>query len=162
VQYLVTYEQPRVNHVLHLLLTLVTFGLWLIVWIIVAIYASAAAPVRKITAVYDATNQGHPDVLRIPLHPARQKQSPPPRRPAAPLTPIEQKRKQLGHRIGDIAFWGFVASVALGAICGANFSPGIGWGIFTFVLIVAGIAAGSQLWQRHKLTESPEASDRNA
>jgi hypothetical protein len=40
----------RVNHVLHLILTLVTFGLWAIVWIIVAI---AGGEKREVVTVDD-------------------------------------------------------------------------------------------------------------
>lgn len=36
-QFLVVQPSTRPNHVLHLLLTLVTFGLWAIVWVVLAI-----------------------------------------------------------------------------------------------------------------------------
>lgn len=39
------FQKPRINHVLHLILTLVTVGLWGIVWIILGI-SNSAKPLR--------------------------------------------------------------------------------------------------------------------
>ncbi|MGH3097352.1 MAG: hypothetical protein ACRDMV_15315 [Streptosporangiales bacterium] len=45
----VAYE-ARVNHVLHLLLTLVTFGFWVIVW---AVQATRATNTRRVIVIRD-------------------------------------------------------------------------------------------------------------
>ncbi len=31
-------ERPRVNHVLHLILSIVTFGIWILVWLLVGVF----------------------------------------------------------------------------------------------------------------------------
>jgi len=45
---IVRYDK-RVNHVLHLILTLVTAGLWVIVWIILAIVAASGRKAISLT-----------------------------------------------------------------------------------------------------------------
>jgi hypothetical protein len=39
------FQKPRINHVLHLILSIVTFGLWLVVWAILGL-VNSAKPVR--------------------------------------------------------------------------------------------------------------------
>jgi hypothetical protein len=65
VQYQVTYQHPRTNHVLHLLLSLVTFGLWIPVWIIIAIAHGVSGPQQQVTGVY-----GTPSTTGTPALPA--------------------------------------------------------------------------------------------
>ena len=36
------YDKPKISHVLHLLLTLLTAGLWVIVWILIAVSAASS------------------------------------------------------------------------------------------------------------------------
>lgn len=50
---ILSYGKPP-NHVLHLLLTLVTFGLWLVVWIIAGVVASK--PARMMVTVDEFGN----------------------------------------------------------------------------------------------------------
>jgi len=38
------FAKPRINHILHLILSIVTFGFWLIVWIVLGITNSAKRP----------------------------------------------------------------------------------------------------------------------
>jgi zona occludens toxin (predicted ATPase) len=38
------FQKPRINHVLHLILSIVTFGFWLIVWAILGIINSSKSP----------------------------------------------------------------------------------------------------------------------
>lgn len=39
------YQKPRINHILHLILSIITFGLWTLVWIILGI-RNADKPMR--------------------------------------------------------------------------------------------------------------------
>lgn len=51
---LVSGERRRTNHILHLLLTLATCGLWAIVWIVIAIVNSDPAnAVARMTVIVD-------------------------------------------------------------------------------------------------------------
>jgi len=52
-QCVVTYYPRRTNHILHLLLTIFTFGFWAVIWIILAIANSSAGP-RQVVAHVDA------------------------------------------------------------------------------------------------------------
>jgi hypothetical protein len=45
---IVRFEKP-VNHVLHLILTLVTFGLWGIVWLVLSIVAASTRKTVSLT-----------------------------------------------------------------------------------------------------------------
>jgi hypothetical protein len=38
------FQKPRINHVLHLILSIVTLGLWLIVWAILGLINTARDP----------------------------------------------------------------------------------------------------------------------
>jgi hypothetical protein len=38
------FQKPRINHVLHLILSIVTFGLWLFVWLILGIINAGKEP----------------------------------------------------------------------------------------------------------------------
>ena len=38
---MVLAEKPGTNHILHLILTLVTFGVWIIVWVLAAMASSS-------------------------------------------------------------------------------------------------------------------------
>lgn len=42
------YAKPRINHVLHLILTIVTLGLWSIVWLILGV-SNSSKPMRCTT-----------------------------------------------------------------------------------------------------------------
>lgn len=69
-QYLVSYQQPKTNHILHLLLTIFTFGFWFPIWLIVAVVNANTKPQRRISAVYGAQYPGHPGPVGVPQLPA--------------------------------------------------------------------------------------------
>ena len=49
------FQKPKLNHVLHLILTILTVGVWGLVWLVLAI-AHAAKPDRCVTC---GTAKGH-------------------------------------------------------------------------------------------------------
>jgi hypothetical protein len=75
------YMKPRINHVLHLILTIVTAGLWGIVWIILGI-SNSSKPLRC-TACGTPMGAGAAVPMQQPQSMQRQPPPPPPP-PAVP------------------------------------------------------------------------------
>ena len=64
-------KDQKVNHILHLILTLLTAGLWLIVWIIVSISSSTEVSRlnRKLKKLYETPKQDTPSTPKQNLPP---------------------------------------------------------------------------------------------
>ncbi|WP_345703591.1 hypothetical protein [Pseudonocardia eucalypti] len=85
VQYMVTNDPPdKVNHVLHLLLTIFTFGLWLPFWIVISALAQNRSDQQRVTTVYGAPP---PPGYGAPAPPAYGTPVPPPHVPTLTWPP---------------------------------------------------------------------------
>jgi hypothetical protein len=69
------FQKPRINHVLHLILSIVTLGLWLIVWLILGIINASKSP--RCTTCGATMGTG-------PIHAAQPAAMPPPPPDAQP------------------------------------------------------------------------------
>lgn len=147
VQYVVSYEKPKINHLLHLILTLITFGLWIPVWIGISIYG-ATTQNQKVSGVYGAAYPGHPGAAGVPVIPGSQKAMMNPR--PKPPTPRD-RRADLKSRAWGIAWIGLAV---------AFFTCATLWpvGPIAVLMVTAGLV-GFVLWRREQIAVDPVVED---
>lgn len=126
-QYMVSYERRKINHLLHLVLTLLTFGMWGIVWLILGVVAAFSNPERKVTGVYGATHPGHPGQAGVPELPSSEMAMCDPR----PSPAATRRAKMVNAKTVGI----------VGALLAVLCLPGGNWGgALVFASVFGGIA----------------------